>query len=160
METPDLLSAALDESGIGEEEMANNHAQDSSANMSRFQIPPHLMNYLPPHMIQQMAQAMAQQMAQAMAQQMPFPQGGSGSKFPPGGGGPRGPGMDGAGKGSGSPYYMVPPFGFKAGNGSAPLYPMFRPPFDMKYGMGPGAMPAQFCSVTFGVLDEGMYPLI
>lgn len=143
METPDLLSAALDESGIGEEEMANNHAQDSSANMSRFQIPPHLMNYLPPHMIQQMAQAMAQQMAQAMAQQMPFPQGGSGSKFPPGGGGPRGPGMDGAGKGSGSPYYMVPPFGFKAGNGSAPLYPMFRPPFDMKYGMGPGAMPAQ-----------------
>ncbi|KAL1417621.1 hypothetical protein MTO96_026674 [Rhipicephalus appendiculatus] len=42
-------------------------------------------------------------------------------------------------KGSGAPYYMVPPFGFKAGNGGTPPYPIFRPPF----GMGPGAMPAQ-----------------
>ncbi|KAK8767521.1 hypothetical protein V5799_005700 [Amblyomma americanum] len=85
METPDLLSAALDESGIGEEDMANNHAQEPLMNLSRFQIPPHLMNYLPPHMIQQMAQHMAQQMAHHMAQQMPYHHGGSSSKFPPGG---------------------------------------------------------------------------
>lgn len=138
MDTPDLLSAALDESGIGEEDMANNHAQDHLGNLSRFQVPPHLMNFLPPHMIQQMAQHMAQQMAQHMSQQMPY-HGGSSSKYPPGG-----PplGMDG----SKAPYFMVPPFGFKAGsNGAASsLYPMFRPPYDMKYAMGPGgAMPGQ-----------------
>ncbi|KAH6933665.1 hypothetical protein HPB50_017430 [Hyalomma asiaticum] len=135
MDTPDLLSAALDESGIGEEEMANNHAQDPQQNFARYQIPPHLMNYVPPHMIQQMARHMAEQMAQAMGQQMPFPQVGPGGKFAPGMG-PPGPGMD---KGSGAPYYMVPPFGFKAGNGGTPMFPMFRPPF----GMGPGAMPNQ-----------------
>ncbi|XP_077510663.1 protein strawberry notch homolog 1-like isoform X3 [Amblyomma americanum] len=125
METPDLLSAALDESGIGEEDMANNHAQEPLMNLSRF-----------------MAQHMAQQMAHHMAQQMPYHHGGSSSKFPPGGGGSA-HGMDTKGPGN-APYYMVPPFGFKAGNGAAPPYPIFqRPPFDMKYAMGPTGMPTQ-----------------
>ncbi|CAN7986972.1 unnamed protein product [Ixodes hexagonus] len=134
MDTPDLLSAALDESGIGEEEMANHHhMQEHPMNPSRFQIPPHLMNFLPPHMIQQMAQHMAQQMAQHMAQQNSFQPPGS-SKFP----GMMGTGDKGPGGGS-MPYFMVPPFGYKANNGSTP-FPMFRPPYDMKYGMGPGGM--------------------
>lgn len=132
MDTPDLLSAALDESGIGEEEVANhNNMQDNPMNPSRFQIPPHLMNFLPPHMIQQMAAHMAQQMATHMAQQNSFQPPGS-SKFL--GGGDKGPG------GGAMPYFMMPPFGYKANNGSAP-FPMFRPPFDMKYAMGPGGMP-------------------
>ncbi|KAG0431993.1 hypothetical protein HPB47_021307, partial [Ixodes persulcatus] len=95
MDTPDLLSAALDESGIGEEEVANhNNMQDNPMNPSRF--PPGSSKFL--------------------------------------GGGDKGPG------GGAMPYFMMPPFGYKANNGSAP-FPMFRPPFDMKYAMGPGGMP-------------------
>ncbi|EEC12895.1 conserved hypothetical protein [Ixodes scapularis] len=95
MDTPDLLSAALDESGIGEEEVANhNNMQDNPMNPSRF--PPGSSKFL--------------------------------------GGGDKGPG------GGAMPYFMMPPFGYKATNGSTP-FPMFRPPFDMKYAMGPGGMP-------------------
>ncbi|XP_064461172.1 protein strawberry notch homolog 1-like isoform X2 [Ornithodoros turicata] len=130
MEVPDLLSAALDESGIGEEEMAHN-APDQATSASRFQFPPHLVNYLPPSMVQQITQHMAQQ----MAQQMPFHQMAAAmGKFP---GGDKAGGMY-------PPYYMVPPFGFKAANGNMP-YPMsmFRPPYDPKFTMGPTGMGMQ-----------------